>query len=237
MTTPYSIDEVKDALEERFEEEIFDNIPKPDRDILKWLKNECFACDIYPFFDDKYRDMTLYEYAEKIEENNEQFINGSIFYSPSLTARDLENFYEDYRELCANYSEEFIDRDNIDLSNLDELMKELAINTISKILLDFKDRMDNFLDKHDKYERTVALLDFLEKNEDFKKLIDNKEVLLDCSEDYDSDKYLFDLKLDKSTKEHFKDKEEKEDLIVWFDKDIQEFLSYEDKAQINKRRK
>lgn len=171
------IDELNSSFNKDFK---LNQREKPEPEVLKYLEE---VLDLNDFMlsetdSDSLRYLqteTLYKLASQIQEHCEGMCGYNPFVDYPLCDR-LEDFYDDYSELCAIYSEDIIDKSLIDLSDLTSLKIKLASYCIEQMLFYYKQDIDDFLVKNPLYEEKRDLAYILMKSTDSLSMLDNVEV-------------------------------------------------------------
>lgn len=160
-----NIESLKESIDKSFGKELksFYN-GKAEGEALEYLK-DVLNLEEYSLFDEYIDTETLYKLAINIKEYNEGI-------SPYNPFKDypmcdiLSDFYADFSILCANYAAGLIDKSQIDLSDLESLKIELAINAITQILNEYKANVDYLLGQKT-YIDKVEFVNELESQEVF----------------------------------------------------------------------
>lgn len=159
-----NIESLKEAIDKSFGkdlESIYNE--KAEGEALEYLK-DVLDLEQYSLFDEIDTN-TLYKLAINVEEYNDGISPYNPFADYPMCDR-LSDFYAVFNILCANYAMGRIDKSRIDLSDLESLKIELAINAITQILNEYKANVDYLLGQKT-YMDKVEFVNELESQEVF----------------------------------------------------------------------
>lgn len=163
-------------------------------------------------------DRTLYKLAKQIHD----FLEGDCAYDPFTDyplCDSLEDFYNDFNELCGEIGELLVDKSQIDLSDLDGLKRDLAKEVVQRELFYYKEDVDDYLNANPLYEDKCELLKDLFALEN--KLCFSLEVEYSCKENKHLD--INSIELSSESRKQIKDFLRKNPD---FDKGDDEFYSF-----------